>query len=78
MFDLNMFMEVCDFPGGSVDRASTYNAGDLGLILGLGRSSGEGNDNWLQYSCLENSMDRGGQESLEGYNPWGCKESNMT
>ena len=45
MFDLNMFMEVCDFPGGSVDRASTYNAGDLGLILGSGRSSGEGNGN---------------------------------
>ena len=33
------------------------NAGDGGLIPGLGRSSGEGNDNWLQYSCLENSMD---------------------
>ena len=41
MFDLNMCMDVCDFPGGSVGRASTYNAGDLGLILGLGRSSGE-------------------------------------
>ena len=59
MFDLNMCMEVCDFPGGSVGRASTYNAGDLGLILGLGRSSGEGNGNPLQYSCLENPMDGG-------------------
>jgi len=62
MFDLNMFMEVCDFPGGSVDRASTYNAGDLGLILGSGRSSGEGNGNpptSPQYSCLENPMDGG-------------------
>ena len=35
------------------------NAGDLGLIPGLGRSPGEGNDNPPQYSCLENSMDRG-------------------
>ena len=35
------------------------NAGDLGLIPGLGRSSGEGNGNPLQYSCLENPMDRG-------------------
>ena len=35
------------------------NAGDLGSIPGLGRSPGEGNDNPLQYSCLDNSMDRG-------------------
>ena len=35
------------------------NAGDLGSIPGLGRSPGEGNDNPFQYSCLENSMDRG-------------------
>ena len=35
------------------------NAGDLGLILGSGRSPGEGHGNPLQYSCLENSMDRG-------------------
>ena len=35
-----------------------YNAGDLGSILGLGRSSGEGSGNPLQYSCLENPMDR--------------------
>ena len=50
------------------------NAGDLGLIPGLGRSPGEGNGTPLQYSCLENSMDR----SLAGYNPWGCKESDTT
>ena len=36
-----------------------YNAGDLGSIPGSGRSSGEGNGNPLQYSCLENPMDRG-------------------
>ena len=48
-----------DFPGGSDGKASAYNAGDLGLIPGLGRSPGEGNGNPLQYSCLENLMDRG-------------------
>ena len=47
------------FPGGSDGKASVYNAGDLGLILGLGRSPGEGNGNPLQYYCLENPMDRG-------------------
>ena len=35
------------------------NAGDAGSIPGLGRSPGVGNGNLLQYSCLENSMDRG-------------------
>ena len=48
-----------DFPGGSDDKASAYNVGDLGSIPGLGRSPGEGNGNPLQYSCLENPMDRG-------------------
>ena len=47
------------FPDGSDSKASTCNAGDLGLIPGSGRSPGEGNGNPLQYSCLENSMDRG-------------------
>ena len=47
------------FPGGSGGKASACNAGDLGWIPGSGRSPGEGNDNPLQYSCLENSMDRG-------------------
>ena len=40
-------------------KASGYNVGDLGFIPGLGRSPGEGNGNPLQYSCLENPMDRG-------------------
>ena len=48
-----------DFPGGSDGKASVYNAGDLDSIPGLGRFPGEGNGNPLQYSCLENSMDRG-------------------
>ena len=46
------------FPGGSEVKASSCNAGDLGLIPGLGRCTGEGNGNPLQYSCLENPMDR--------------------
>ena len=48
------------FPSGSeVVKASASNAGDLGLIPGSGRSSGEQNGNPLQYSCLENPMDGG-------------------
>ena len=49
----------------------TCNAGDPGLIPGLGRSPGEGNGYPLQYFCLGNPMDR-------GYSPWGGKESDMT
>ena len=40
-------------------KVSAYNIGDLGSIPGLGRSPGEGNDNPLQYSCLQNPMDGG-------------------
>ena len=47
------------FPGGSDGKESACNAGDLGLITGLGRSPGGGHGNPLQYSCLENLMDRG-------------------
>ena len=50
---------IRDFPGGSDGKASAYNARDLGSIPGSGRSSGEGNHNPLQYSCLENPMDGG-------------------
>ena len=46
------------------------NAGDADLIPGLGRSPGVGNDNLLQYSCLENPH---GQRSLADYSPWSCK-----
>ena len=45
--------------GGSHGEESAHNTGDLGSIPGLGRSPREGNSNPLQYSCLENSMDRG-------------------
>ena len=47
------------FPGGSDGEEPAYNAGDLGLIPGSGRSPGEGNGNRLQYSCLGNTWDRG-------------------
>ena len=43
----------------SVSKESACNAGDLGLIPGLGGSPREGNGNPLQYSCLENPMDKG-------------------
>ena len=47
------------FPGGSNSKEFTCNAGDLGSVPGLGRSPGEANGYPLQYSGLENSMDRG-------------------
>ena len=51
-------IESVGFPGGSNGKAPACSAGDLGSTPGLGRSPGEGNDNPLQYSCLENSLDR--------------------
>ena len=45
--------------GGSDGKVSAYNVGDPDSIPGSGGSPGEGNGNPLQYSCLENSMDRG-------------------
>ena len=51
------------FPDGSVVKnllANIGNTGDISLIPGFRRSPGEGNDNLLHYSCLENSIDRGG------------------
>ena len=47
------------FPGGSGSKESSYSPGDPGSIPGSGGSPGEGNGNPLQYSCLENSTDRG-------------------
>ena len=48
-----------DFPGGLVDKESTYNSGDADSIPGSGRSPGGGHSNLLHYSHLENSMNRG-------------------
>ena len=52
-------LRFMDFPGGLFGKASAYSVEDLGSISGSGRSSGEGNGNSLQYSCLENPMDGG-------------------
>ena len=53
------------FPGSSDGKESACNAGDLGLIPGLGRSPGGGHGNPLQYSCLENPMDRGAWQATD-------------
>ena len=86
---MNFLFSVCFFttfilnPGqsidtthGSDDKQSACNAGDVGLIRGSGRSLGEGNGNSLQFSCLENSIDRGAWQTT--YSPWGLKESDTT
>ena len=69
------FEQKADENGGILGKNLPANAGDMSLIPGLGRSPGEGSGNPLQYSCLENPMDRG---SLVGYSPRGHKESDMT
>ena len=63
-------------PGGSDGKESACNSGDPGSVPGSGNPPGEGNGNPLQYSCLENSMDRGTWQAT--YNPWSCKELGMT
>ena len=59
------------FPGSSAGKESACNAGDPGLIPGLGRSPGGGHVNSFQYSCLENPH---AQRSLADYSPWDRKE----
>ena len=64
-----------DFPGGSDSKESGCNAGDSGLLPGLGRSHGEGNGYPLQYSCLENYTHREARQAeVHGVS----KEWNMT
>ena len=53
------YLKLQYFPGSSDGKVSVYKVGDPGSVPGLGGSPGEGNGNPLQYSCLENSMDRG-------------------
>ena len=53
-----------DFPGGSEGKESACNAEDSGLMPGLGSSPGEGNGSPLQYSCLENLVDRGAWQAI--------------
>ena len=60
LHDVSFFTKVRkDFPSGSMVKNLPANAGDAGSVPGWGRSPGEGNGNPLQYSCQENSMDRG-------------------
>ena len=59
MVILEAASEEPSFPGGSEGKDSTYNAGDLGSIPGFGGYPGEGNSYSLQYSGLENSIERG-------------------
>ena len=70
----DQIVNIQGFPGGSEVKASACNVGDLGSILGLGRSPGERHDNPPQYSCLENSMDRGAwRDTIRG----SAKKSDM-
>ena len=69
---LNNYYE--SFQGGSVAKNPPANAGDMGLIPELGRSPRGGNGNPFQCSLPGESH---GQRRLEGYNPWGPKESDM-
>ena len=57
------------FPGGSAGKESACSMADLGLILGLERSPGEGNGYPLQYSCLENFIDRGAWQGSPDLGP---------
>ena len=67
------------FPGGSDGKASAYNAGDPGLIPGLGRSPGEGTGTPLQYSCLGNPRDEGAwQATVYGIPKSRTRLSNFT
>ena len=63
------------FPYSLVSKESACNAGHPGSIPGLGRSPGEGNSNPLQYTCLENPMDRGAWQATQSM---GSQESDMT
>ena len=72
---LNLNPKLWGFPSGSDGKESACDAGDLGLVPGLRRSSREWYSNPLQYLCLENPQ---GQRSLVVYSPWVCKESDMT
>ena len=72
--DSGLLLATLGFPDGSEGKESTCNAGDLGSIPGLGRSPRGGHGNPLQYSCLENPMDRG----IWWATVRGHKESDMT
>ena len=70
------FYQAVGFPSSTDSKASACNAGDPGLIPGLGRSPEEGNGNLLQYACLENAMDRAAWRAI--VHGVGHKESDTT
>ena len=74
-FDSDDHLPTMGFPGGSDSKASDHNAGDQGLIPGLGRFPGEGHG--TTHSCVL-SGESHGQRSLMCYSPWDCKELDMT
>ena len=61
---LNIFKAVVGFPRWLSNKESACQPKDPGSTPGLGRSAGEGKDNPVQYSCLENPMDRGAQQAI--------------
>ena len=68
-------MVIVGFPGGSDGKESAYKAGDLGLIPGWGTSHREGHGYPLQYSCLDNSMNRGAWwATVHGVAEWDMTE----
>ena len=64
MFIISLYTYSQGFPGSSMVKNLLANAGVAGSIPGWGRSPGGGNDNPLQYYCLENAMDRGAQWAI--------------
>ena len=75
MYVVHLYLFIMGFPGDLDGKESACNAGDLGSIPGLGRSPGEGNGYPLQYSCLENSKDRGVWKAIV---TWVTKELDRT
>jgi len=69
VYNPTLFLRIqAGFTGDKVVNNRPTNAGDVGVVLGLGRSTGGGSGNPLQYSCLENSMDRGAwQAAFHGF-----------
>ena len=75
IFKCSFKTQIQGFPGGSDGKEFACNAGDLDSTPGLGRFPEGGHGNPVQYSYLEKTY---GERSLEGYSPWGPKESDMT
>ena len=70
MFLEKQSTQMWGFPGGSGAKNPSASAGDMGLIPGSGRFTGEGNGNPLKYSCLETPMDRRVYQAMGSQNSW--------